>query len=165
MGVALGYGSSPKFGGYPKILLQRLGLATLNLARSWNLPRPIIKSQAEERVDVVLGQWISPKFWGSTAIFTQWLNLGTSNLVHSLGLPKPTIKPHPEEKWTWPSVRKLLYIWGFPLIFLQRPRCPLSASGASCLSLQCSLREDQYTDHKCAMRRQSEVTELHPYLG
>ena len=27
---------------------------------------------------------------------------------------------------------KLPYIWGFPLIFLQRPRCPLSVSVASC---------------------------------
>ena len=24
------------------------------------------------------------------------------------------------------------YIWGFPLILMQRPRCPLSVSGASC---------------------------------
>jgi len=29
---------------------------------------------------------------------------------------------------------KLSYIWGFPLLFLQRPRCPLSVSGASCFS-------------------------------
>jgi len=28
---------------------------------------------------------------------------------------------------------KLPYIWGSPLMFLQRPRCPLSVSGVSCL--------------------------------
>jgi len=28
---------------------------------------------------------------------------------------------------------KLPYILGSPLIFLQRPRCPLSVSGASCI--------------------------------
>jgi len=38
-------GSSPKFCGSPVIFLQRLGLATSNLAHSWGLPRPIIKSQ------------------------------------------------------------------------------------------------------------------------
>ena len=31
------------------------------------------------------------------------------------------------------TLGKLPNIWGFPLIFLQRPRCPLSVSGASCL--------------------------------
>jgi len=30
------------------------------------------------------------------------------------------------------GLRKLPYIWGSPLILLQRPRCPLSVSGASC---------------------------------
>jgi len=89
VGVALGYGSSPKFGPslsiflqwlklatsnsvfqisegglglleLPKILvtpiifLQRLVLATPNLARSWGLPRPIIKLHTEERVGVVV---------------------------------------------------------------------------------------------------------------
>ena len=40
---------------FPVIFLQRLGLASLNLARSWGLPRPIIKSHSEERVGVALG--------------------------------------------------------------------------------------------------------------
>ena len=46
--VAVDLGSSPIFLSSPVIFLQRLGLATLNLARSWDLPRPIIKSHAEE---------------------------------------------------------------------------------------------------------------------
>ena len=37
-------GRSPKLGASPIIFLQRLGLATSNLARSLGLPRPIIKS-------------------------------------------------------------------------------------------------------------------------
>jgi len=73
-----------------------------------------------------------PKIWGSPSIFTQWLKLATSNLVHSLGLPRPTIKPHPEKKWAWPWVREALIYFGYPLIFLQRPRCSLSVSGAFC---------------------------------
>jgi len=35
-------------------------------------------------------------------------------------------------KWAWPSVREAFKYLGFPLIFLQRPHCPLSVSGASC---------------------------------
>ena len=41
--VALGQGSSPKFWASPLIFVQRLKLATSNLACSWGLPRPIIK--------------------------------------------------------------------------------------------------------------------------
>jgi len=41
--------------GFPIIFLQRLRLVTSNLARSWGLPRPIIKSHAEEKVGVDLG--------------------------------------------------------------------------------------------------------------
>jgi len=53
--VTLGYGSSPKFWGSPIIFLQWLGLATSNLARSWGLPRPTIKSHAEEWEGMALG--------------------------------------------------------------------------------------------------------------
>jgi len=51
VGVALGYWSSHSFG---IIFLQRLKLATSNLARSWGLPRTIIKSNAEEKWCVAL---------------------------------------------------------------------------------------------------------------
>ena len=77
--------------GFPIIFLQQLGLATLNLARSLGLPRPIIKSHAEERMGVALGKESSQKYGGFPSIFTQWLKLATSNLVHSLGL---TCKAH-----------------------------------------------------------------------
>ena len=48
-------GMLPNILGFPKIFLQRLGLATSNLACSWGLPRPIMKSHEEERVDMALG--------------------------------------------------------------------------------------------------------------
>ena len=54
-GCGSGLGSSPKFWGSPIIFLQRLGLATSNSARSCGLPRPIIKSHAEEREGMALG--------------------------------------------------------------------------------------------------------------
>ena len=47
VGVAVGYGSSPKFWSPPLIFLQRLMLATSNLACSLGLPRPIIKLHPE----------------------------------------------------------------------------------------------------------------------
>ena len=75
---------------------------------------------------------------------TQWLKLWTSNLVHSLGLPRPTTKLYSGEKWAWPW--ELPYIWGSSLIFLQRPRCPLSVSGASCICLY-------FTVHSVANRK------------
>jgi len=54
-GCGLGLGELPKkFSGSPIVFLQRLNLATSKLARSWSLPKPIIKSQTE-KVDVDLG--------------------------------------------------------------------------------------------------------------
>jgi len=44
----LGLGELTIILGSPIIFLQRLGLATSNLARSWGLPRTITKSHAEE---------------------------------------------------------------------------------------------------------------------
>jgi len=54
-GGGLGLEELPKILGSPKIFLQRLGLATSNLARSWGLPRPITESHAEDRVGVTMG--------------------------------------------------------------------------------------------------------------
>jgi len=51
----MGYGTFPKFGASPLILLQRRKLATSNLAHSLGLPRLIIKSHAEEWLGVALG--------------------------------------------------------------------------------------------------------------
>ena len=77
-------------------------------------------------------QGVLSKIWGFPSIFTQWLKLATSNLVHSLCLPRPT-KNHTQRKSRRSlGLEKLPNIWGSPLIFLQRPRCPLSVSGASC---------------------------------
>jgi len=53
VGVALGWGS-PKFGGSPLIFVQRLRLVT-SCRFCWGLPRPIMKSHPEEKVDVVVG--------------------------------------------------------------------------------------------------------------
>ena len=57
LGVALGYGSSPKFGASPLMFLQQLKLASSNLVQlhSLRLPRPIIKSHPEEKWGVALG--------------------------------------------------------------------------------------------------------------
>jgi len=127
----LGWWSSSKFWSFPIIYLQWLGLATSNLACSWGLSRPMIKSHAEERVGMALGKELS-KIWGFLSIFTEWLKLATSNLVHNLGSPRPMIKPHPQEKWAWLWAREATRYLGFPIIFLQRLHCPLSVSGASC---------------------------------
>jgi len=49
LGVALGLGSSPKFYTFLLIFKQRLKLATSNFVYSSGSPRPIIKSQPEEK--------------------------------------------------------------------------------------------------------------------
>ena len=49
-----------------------------------------------------------------------------------LGFAKTHQKPHPEESCRSLGLGELPNIWGSPLIFQQRPRCPLSVSGASC---------------------------------
>jgi len=111
--VALGYGSSPKFGASPIIFQQRLGLATSNLTRSWVCQGPSLITRRRKGVHG-LGLGKLPKIWGSPSLFTQWLKLGTSNLVHSLGFPRATIKPLPEEKWEWPWVREAPKYFRFP---------------------------------------------------
>jgi len=61
-GGGLGLGELHKTSGSLITFPQRLGLATSYLVRSWGLPRPIIKSHAEERVGVALGYGSSPIF-------------------------------------------------------------------------------------------------------
>jgi len=41
--------------GFPYNISATAGLATSNLARSWGLPKPIIKSHAAEREGMALG--------------------------------------------------------------------------------------------------------------
>ena len=55
VGMALGYGRSPKFWGTPTVFRQWQKLATSNLVHSLGLPSPIIKSHSDEKVGVALG--------------------------------------------------------------------------------------------------------------
>jgi len=70
------------------------------LAYSLDLPKPIIKSDPEEKVAVALGYGKSSKFWDSPIIFLQRLGLAiaTSNLASSWGFSRPIIKSHAEER-------------------------------------------------------------------
>jgi len=62
-GDGLGLEVLPKILGSPMIFMQRLGLATSNLARSCGLRRPIVKSHAKEMVSVAQG-WGAPQNLG-----------------------------------------------------------------------------------------------------
>jgi len=64
VGVAMGYGSSPKFWSSPLIFLQQLRLATSNLVCIFGLPRAIIKSHPEKKVGVSPGLGKLPKILG-----------------------------------------------------------------------------------------------------
>jgi len=55
IGGGLGLGELVKILGFTYNITATAGLATSNLASSWSLPRPIIKSHAEERVGMALG--------------------------------------------------------------------------------------------------------------
>jgi len=128
-----GLGKLAEIWGFHLIFTQWLKLATSNLVHSLGSPRHIIKSHAEEKVDLVLYYRSSPEFWGFHLIFVQRLKLATSNLAHSWGLSRTTIKTTTREKCEHGlGLWKLPCIWGSPLIFLQRPRCPLSVNGAFC---------------------------------
>ena len=50
-----GLGALPKISGFPFNIYTMVKLATSNLVHSFGLPRPIIKSHREEKVDVALG--------------------------------------------------------------------------------------------------------------
>ena len=56
-----------------------------------------------------------------------------------LGFAKTHQKPHQRKSRRSLGLGKLPNIWGSPLIFLQRPRCPLSVSGASCFKTDSTL--------------------------
>jgi len=99
---------------------------------SWYISDIFVRKYRIYIADIYIGD-IYHAIPGFPSIFTQRLKLWTSNLVHSLGLPTPTIKPHPEGSERGLGLGKLPYIWGPPLILLQRLRCPLSISGASCV--------------------------------
>jgi len=118
--------------GFPIRFLQRLKLTTSKLASCWSLPRPIIKSHTEEKVDVTLCYRSSPKFW---VPFNICATTESSNFKFGmqLGLAKAHHKNHNQrKKGAWSCARKYPTYLGFPLIFL--PRCRLSVSGASCLT-------------------------------
>jgi len=91
VGVALRYGSSPKFGASPLIFLQRVKLATSNLVYSLGLPRSIIKSYPQESGDgLVLGdlpQIVGFPYISGTAGATDFkfgAQLGFANSHHKI---------------------------------------------------------------------------------
>jgi len=131
----------PKFGASPLMFTQWLKLATSNVVHSFGLPRPIINSHIEEKVDVVPYYKSSPKFWGSPLIFvTVCATAEVSNFKVGiqLGLAKAHHENHTQRKrGRGLELGKLPYIWGSPSIFLQWPRCSLSVSGASCTYCKC----------------------------
>ena len=89
--------------------------ATSNLARSCDLPRPIIKShQKKSGCGPGLYKGKLSKSWDSPLICLQRLKLTTSNFVNSWGLPRNIKKSHAEEKGAWPWTRELPKIWKFP---------------------------------------------------
>jgi len=128
-----GLGELAKIWEFPSIFTQLLKLATSNLVYSLGFPRSIIKSHPFEKVVMALGLESSAKIlWFPFNIYTM------AEVIHfkfgtQLGFSNAHHKPHPEEKWAWPSVREASIYLGFPLILLQRSRCPFSVSGASCL--------------------------------
>jgi len=71
--------------------------ATSNLASSWGLPRPIIKSHPQEKVGWPWARG-APQNFGVTYNISARLGLTTSNLASCWGLPRPIIKSHAEER-------------------------------------------------------------------
>ena len=82
-----------RISGFPIIFLQLLGLATSNLARSWGLPRPIIKNHTQKKGwrGPVLGKL--SKIWGplfNTYTMAEVINfnfgtqLGFANVHHKI---------------------------------------------------------------------------------
>jgi len=138
-----GLGQLPKICWLPLNIYTVAETSDFKFIHSLGLPRPIIKSHPKE-------MWAWPWASGASQNFVillqylQWLKLGTSNLIHSLGLPRPTIKPHPEEKWAWPWVREAPIYLGFPFNISATARCPLSVSGASCMSLILMFRTQRF---------------------
>ena len=98
------------------------------------LPRPIIKSHAEEKLGMSLGPGLVelPKIWGFPSNIHTMAEASDFKFGTELGFAKAYHKITPIGKSVHGlGLGKLRYIWGSPLILLQRPRCPLSVSGVS----------------------------------
>jgi len=118
--VALGYGSSPKFGASPLLFLQRLKLATSNLVHSLSLPRPIIKLHPEQKVATALGWWSSPIFWRFPFNISAMAGASDFKFGTHLEFAKAHDKTTRKRKYRHgPALGVLPKIWGFLSIFTQ----------------------------------------------
>jgi len=77
--------------------LQRLGLATSNFAGRWGLPRPIIKSHAEEKGARLWTRGV-PKIWRPSLNIYTMSEASEFKFGKQLGFSKAYIKSHTEEK-------------------------------------------------------------------
>jgi len=133
-------GRGPGIGELPKVWKFPLNVYTMaeamssNLLHSLSLPRPIIKSYPYQKVRIIgPGLEELPNIVGFP--FNICAMAEASNF--KFGMQLGFAKAHNKTTHRGNSVRdlglgKLPNIWGYPLIFTQRPRRPLSVSGASC---------------------------------
>jgi len=100
--------------------------ATSNLASSWGpSSKPIRKNWC--------GPGEFPEIWGFPFNITATAEARDFKFGTELGFAKAHHKITPIGKSRHGlGLGKLSYIYGFSLILLQRPRCPLSVGGASC---------------------------------
>jgi len=126
-------GAWPWTRGAPKIWSLRFNiynmaeLVTSNLVHSLRLPGPIEKSWRGlglRELTKILGFPYNISATAEASKFKISTLLGFSKAHHKI--------PHRRKSVHVFGLGKLPNIWGSPLIFLQRPRWPLSVSGASC---------------------------------
>jgi len=100
----LGPGELPKILGSPIIFLQRLKLATSNLARSWGLSSTVIKSHAEENGAL---PWTSelPKIWRLPFNIYATVEASDFKFGIQLGFAKAHHKIAYRKNWVWPWAR------------------------------------------------------------
>ena len=80
---------------------------TLNLVHSLGLPRPIIKSHTEEKVDVVLYYRSSPKNLGFPFNICAMAEASNFRFGMRLGFAKAHCTNHNQrKKWAWPWARE-----------------------------------------------------------
>jgi len=80
--------------GFPYNISATAGASDIKFAHSWDLPMPMIKSHADERVGMALG-WRAPQIFGVPFNIYTMAEASDFKCSTQLGFPKPIIKSHP----------------------------------------------------------------------
>ena len=132
MSVAFGRGAPENFG-VPCNISSTAGTSDFKFGAQLGFAKAHHKITRRRKAGHGPGLVELPKIWGFPFNIHTMAEASDFKFGTKLGFAKAYHKITPIGKSVHGlGLGKLPYTWGSPLIFLQRPHCPLSVSGASC---------------------------------